>query len=90
MIGSFAHTGLRKFFETGSRAGILPTHAGKLRVLLGLLSKASSLDQMELHGLHALAGKRKGEWSLHVSGNWRLTFRFENGQAIGIRYEDYH
>jgi proteic killer suppression protein len=40
--------------------------------------------------LHELAGNRRGTWSVRVSGNWRITFRFEGEHATDVEYEDYH
>jgi proteic killer suppression protein len=47
---------------------------------------------MDLPGLrlHQLAGPRKGTWSVSVSANWRVTFRFEEADAVEVDYEDYH
>ena len=92
MILSFKHKGLRKFYETGSTAGIQAKHAKKLRLLLAALDTALIIDDMDLPGfdLHPLKGTRKGIWSISVSGNWRVTFKFENGNAQIVNYEDYH
>ncbi len=92
MIKSFRHTGLEKFFFTGSKAGIQPSHAHKLNVQLTTLNKAKVPADMAAPGwkLHALRGDLKGHWSIHVNGNWRLTFRFEGEDAILVDYRDYH
>ena len=47
---------------------------------------------MDLPGLqlHQLTGNRRGVWAVRVSGNWRLTFRFEDGEAVDVNLEDYH
>ena len=92
MIKSFKHKGLAKFFKTGNTAGIQASHAKKLRLILGRLNAASEAKDMALPGLrlHELSGNRFGIWSVMVSGNWRLTFRFENGDAEIVNYEDYH
>jgi len=59
---------------------------------LSALDTASLIDDMDLPGfsLHPLKGKRIGEWAIDVSGNWRITFRFEDGDAHVLNYEDYH
>ncbi|RUO19130.1 type II toxin-antitoxin system RelE/ParE family toxin [Aliidiomarina haloalkalitolerans] len=92
MILSFKHKGLANFFFTGSTAGIMVEHQKKLRLILGRLNAANSIDDMKLPGLrlHPLEGKRKGTWSVKVSGNWRVTFKFNDGHAEVINYEDYH
>lgn len=92
MIRSFKHKGLAKFFKTGSTAGIQPVHAKRLRLILGRLHAASEAKDMDLPGLrlHELSGNRAGIWSVTVSGNWRVTFRFVDGDAEIVNYEDYH
>ena len=64
----------------------------RLRLILGRLNVASLVKDMDLPGLrlHELTGSRKGTWSVTVSGNWRVTFRFEGGDAEIVNYEDYH
>ena len=92
MITSFRHKGLRKYFETGSAAGIQPAHAKRLQMQLAALDTAETIDDMAIPGfrLHVLKGSGKGRWSVWVNGNWRLTFEFENGNALILDYEDYH
>ena len=92
MIRSFKHKGLAKFFASGSTAGIQAAHAKRLRLILGRLNAASLVKDMDLPGLrfHELTGNRRGTWSVMVSGNWRVTFRFEGGDAELVNYEDYH
>jgi proteic killer suppression protein len=92
MIRSFRHSGLEKFFRTGSKAGIQPAHAGKLNIQLTMLNRAKAADEMNVRGwgFHALKGSLAGHWSVKVNGNWRLTFRFEGGNAEVVDYQDYH
>ncbi|MCL4872179.1 MAG: type II toxin-antitoxin system RelE/ParE family toxin [Anaerolineae bacterium] len=92
MIKDFKHKGLEKFFLTGSKAGIQATHASKLRLILARLHVSSSPRDMNLPGLalHELKGDRQGTWSVKVSGNWRVTFRFDGPDATVVNYEDYH
>lgn len=92
MIQSFRHKGLRRFYETGSAAGIQPQHAARLRMLLAALDTARSIDDMDIPGfrLHPLKGEKRGRWSLWVNGNWRMTFEFKDGHAYVLDYEDYH
>ena len=91
-IQSFRHKGLERFFLTGSRAKIQTKHASRLRLILGRLNVATEPRDMDLPGLvlHELKGKRKGTWSVRVSGNWRLTFRFVGQDVDQVNYEDYH
>ena len=92
MIRSFKHKGLHRSFEEGVKSGIRPEQAKRLRLILGALNAATSPNDMDLPGLrlHELKGDRKGTWSVTVSGNWRVTFRFEGKDAIDVDYEDYH
>lgn len=92
MINTFAHKGLEKFFTTGSKAGIRPDHAGKLRRQLAILNVAHEPQEMDYPGwkLHPLTGAMAGHWAVWVSGNWRLTFRFSGEDAEIVDYQDYH
>lgn len=92
MIKSFIHKGLQKFYQTGSTAGIQVKHEAKLRLILSNLDQAESQNDMDLPGLelHPLKGKRKDIWSVKVSGNWRITFKFIQHHAELVNYEDYH
>jgi toxin HigB-1 len=92
MIKTFEHKGLQAFFETGSKAGIQPQHAGKLQRQLQVLGRAKLPEHMDVPGwkLHPLKGELKGHWSVRVDGNYRLTFRFEGEDAILVDYRDYH
>ena len=92
MIKSFAHKGLEDFFLTGSTKGIQAKHADKLEMILDLLDAAEKPEQMNFHGakLHQLKGSLKNHWSVKVSGNWRVTFCFEEGHAHVVNYQDYH
>lgn len=92
MIVSWIHKGLKDFFETGSMAGIQAEHAKRLRVRLEILNAIRSLDEMNYPSfrLHALQGDRKGIWSITVTKNWRITFKFEDSNVYIVNYEDYH
>ena len=92
MIKSFKHKGLEDFFYTGTKKGIKPQHAGKLERMLDRLNAANDLKDMNYPGanLHALSGNRKGQYSVRVSGNWRVIFEFVNGDAYVVDYDDYH
>ncbi|MEO7030179.1 MAG: type II toxin-antitoxin system RelE/ParE family toxin [Acidobacteriaceae bacterium] len=92
MIKTFRHAGLEKFFKTGSKAGIQPAHARKLAQLLTFLDASTDESGMNQAGwnLHPLSGLLKGHWSVKVNGNWRMTFRFDEKDAVLVDYRDYH
>ncbi len=92
MIKSFAHKGLELFFHTGSLKGIQARHATRLRLILDLLDMAKTVGDMNFPGsrLHMLKGDLAEHWAVNVSGNWRITFRFENGDVYVVNYHDYH
>ena len=91
-IRGFRHKGLKRFFETGSVAGIQAKHAARLRLILGRLNVAVTPQDMNLPGLelHQLRGLRSGTWAVKVSGNWRVTFEFVEADPDHVDYEDYH
>jgi proteic killer suppression protein len=92
MILSIRHKGLRKFFETGSTAGVRADHVKRLRMQLAALDSAHVIDDVDIPGfaLHPLKGAMKGRWAISVNGNWRLTFEFRDGNVYVLDYEDYH
>jgi len=92
MIKTFKHKGLKKFFETGSKAGIQAKHERRLRMQLAAIDTAAVIEDVDLPGfkLHQLKGNRDGIWSITVNGNWRVTFEFKDGNAYILNYEDYH
>ncbi len=92
MIKSFKHAGLKKFYETDTKAGIIPSHAKKLRNQLSVLDVATKPGDMNKSGwmLHPSTGKLAGHWSIAVNGNWRLTFRFTGVDVEIVDYQDYH
>ena len=89
---SFRHKGLKAPYDTGSKSGISPRHARKLQDILALLEQSRGPEGMDLPGLrlHPLKGSLAGHFAVAVSGNWRVTFRFEDGVAVDIDYVDYH
>jgi proteic killer suppression protein len=92
MIKSFKHKGLEKFFKTDSKAGILPSHAKKLREQLAALNIAVRPGDLARSGwdLHPLSGTLQGHWSISVNGNWRMTFLFTKDGVEIVDYQDYH
>ncbi len=92
MIKSFRHKGLARFFSNSDRRGIDAKQADRIRRILNRLDAARKPEDMNIpgFGFHGLSGNRKGTYSVSVSGNWRITFRFEAGDAIEVNLEDYH
>jgi proteic killer suppression protein len=92
VIKSFRHKGIEKFFLTKSKAGIQPHHAKRLTLQLGVLNTMLTMDEMDSPGwqLHKLHGELEDYWAVSVSGNWRLTFRFEDRNVYLVDYQDYH
>ena len=92
MIKNFKHKGLEKLFGRGSISGIQPKHEIRLSRILALLATSSTVQDMDLSGLnlHELKGKKRGTWSVQVSGNWRVTFKIKNGDIHDVDYQDYH
>jgi toxin HigB-1 len=92
VINSFQHKGLKAFFETGSKAGIQAQHAAKLARILSRLDVAKTTGDVNIPGwrLHPLTGNLDGHYGITVSGNWRVTFKFENEDVILVDYLDYH
>ncbi|MCP5246097.1 MAG: type II toxin-antitoxin system RelE/ParE family toxin [Burkholderiales bacterium] len=92
MIKTFKHKGLRDFFETGSKSGIQPYHAPRLARQLIRLDSARNANDMNVPGwkLNVLTGELAGHYSITVNGNWRITFTFEDEDAVLVDYQDYH
>jgi proteic killer suppression protein len=92
VIKSFKHKGVERFFTTGNKKGIQPDQARRLKLILFRLHTAEKIHDMNFPGsdLHQLKGKLKGLWAVKVSGNWRVIFRFERGNAWEVDYDDYH
>lgn len=92
MIISFQHKGLKLFYETGSTRGISADHAKRLRRVLGVLDQAQSWQDADLPGyrLHPLKGDKAEFWSITISGNWRVIFRFDGLDVELVDYVDYH
>ncbi len=69
-----------------------PEHVDKLRDVLAVLERSRTAQDMNLPAfrLHALKGALRGHYAVSVSGNWRVTFRFEAGHAVDVDYVDYH
>ena len=92
MIQGFRHKGLKRLFEKGQTKGIRPDHLEKVENILAVLNLAGQPEDMNLPGLnlHRLKGSLRNYWSVSVSGNWRVIFRFEDGYVFDVDYLDYH
>lgn len=92
MVRSFTHKGLETFFYTGKKKGIQPEHADKIARILDRLNAAYDIMDMNYPGsyLHKLSGNLKDQFSVRVSGNWRIFFKFIDGDAYIAKYDDYH
>jgi len=92
MIRSFSHKGLEDFFYDGTKKGIQPKHSSRLEDILDRLNQANEIRDMDYPGadLHLLEPKKDRRWAVKVSGNWRITFNYEDGDVFYVNYEDYH
>ena len=92
MIKTFKSKALERLFKEGTSKGVPPDLEKKLKIRLEVIDSSEALNDINLPGykLHELKGDRQGTWSIKVSKNWRITFRFEEGAAYDINLEDYH
>jgi proteic killer suppression protein len=92
MIRNFRHRGLKRLFEKDDAARLPPEDVDRISRILARLNEAVDVQNMDLPGfhLHPLKGNHKGFWSVTVRGNWRVIFRFAEGQALDVDYIDYH
>ena len=92
MIDNFRDRRLKRLYERGDRSKIAADLVDKVERILFRLDNALVIDDMDLPGyrLHRLKGDLRDFWSVSVSGNWRIIFRFENGKAFDVEMIDYH
>jgi len=92
VIRSIRHKGLKRLYEDDDARGVTGQHVEKLRDILARLDAASVVADLDLPGfrLHPLKGDLKGFWAVKVRANWRVVFRFEDGDAFDVDYSDYH
>ena len=92
MIRTFRHKGLQRFFEKGDRSKIKPDHRKRVHLILTILNAAKDIQDINYPGsnLHRLTGEFESFWSVNISGNWRLIFKFEDGDVCDLDYLDYH
>jgi len=92
VIRSIRHRGLKRFYESGDPGRIDAALRGKIQRILSALDAAESPRSLDFPGFrpHPLKGDLEGFWSVTVSGNWRIIFRFEGGAAFDVDLLDYH
>ena len=92
MIASFRHRGLKALYDGRTARRVAPAHVERLRDILAALDRSPGPEGMNLPGfrLHELRGRLDGHYAVSVSGNWRVTFRFEEGLDVDVDYVDYH
>jgi toxin HigB-1 len=93
MIKSFRHRGLQRFYETGDHRELRADQIKRIRRILAMLDAAAIVETLEtLPGmrLHQLKGDLAKYWSLSVTGNWRIVFRYADGDMLDVDYVDYH
>jgi proteic killer suppression protein len=92
MILTFKHRGLERFFKKGDHRGIIARTEVRTERILDRLDTVVRPEDMNIPGFkfHQLSGTRKGTYAVTVTGNWRVTFRFDGKDAIDVDLEDYH
>ncbi len=92
MIRSIRHKGLKRLYEDDDRRGIAGEHVQRLRDIFARLDASTTIADMDLPGfrLHPLKDEFKGYWAVTVRANWRVIFRFAEGEALDVDYVDYH
>jgi len=92
MVRSIRHKGLKRLYEEDDPRGVNREHAEKLRDILVRLDAAGAITDLDLPGfrLHPLKGELKGFWAVTDRANWRVIFRFADGDALDVDYIDYH
>jgi proteic killer suppression protein len=92
MIRRFRSRGLKRFFERGDESRIRADHRDTVRDILARLNASVAPEDLDLPGfrLHPLKGEYAGFWAVTVRANWRIIFRFEEGDAVDVDYLDYH
>jgi toxin HigB-1 len=92
LIRSIRHKGLKRLYEDDDARGVIAEHVEELRDILARLDATTMVSDMDLPGfrLHPLKGEMKGFWAVTVRANWRVIFRFADGDAFDVDYIDYH
>lgn len=91
MIVSFRHKGLRRLYESGDGKGLPPEMLVRIETVLAALDQAEAIEDLDRPSfrLHALKGDRAGTWAVMVRANWRVVFRFEEGDVFDVDFIDY-
>jgi toxin HigB-1 len=92
MILNFRSKALKRLWEKDDGRLLNPRHVQKIQIILDALDVALKAEAMNTPGsdFHKLSGHNPARWSVHVNGNWCITFSFEDGEAFAVDYEDYH
>jgi len=93
MIITFADAQTERFFTTGRSKHFPPDVLKRAGKRLTQLDAAVTLDDLRMppsNRLEALSGDRAGQWSIRINDQWRVCFRFENGEACDVEITDYH
>jgi proteic killer suppression protein len=92
MIGSVRHKGLKRFIEDDDRSKLPADMVDRIQSILTVLNDAQSVEDIDLPSfrLHLLKGDLKGYYAVTVRANWRIIFRFEDGEALDVDFVDYH
>jgi len=92
MIVAIAHKGLKRLYENDDRSRLPPDMVERIRSILAALDAARMIEDLDRPSfrLHQLRGDRKGQWAITVRANWRIVFRFEDGDAHDVDFVDYH
>ena len=92
MIKSFRHKGLRRFFEDDDGSKLPPDMLNRISLILSTLHAAQESEGVNVptFRLHILKGELKGYFAVTVRANWRIIFRFEDGDALDVDFIDYH
>ena len=93
IIGKFIHKGLRLLYEDENVRGVPATSSAKIKRIIYALECADNIEQVATFPgwrLHPLKGERKGDYSITVTGNWRITFTLQGSLITNIDFEDYH
>ncbi len=92
MIESFRHKELKRLYQHNDRSGIGSAMLGRVEEILSILDAAETISEIDIPGyrLHPLTGSLRGYWSVRVTGNWRIVFRFADGAVLDIDLRDYH
>lgn len=92
MITGIKHKGLKRLYDRGERQGIGASMLARVEEILSILDAAERIEDLDIPGyrLHPLTGNLRGFWSIRVTGNWRIIFRFEDGEVLDVDLMDYH